>query len=80
MSISRMPNGIPIGRALLLPGEGAGDVRKIVAELFVIYNGYYSIEPTWKLFHNTDVDSNDERRMQNFVSYGKRFEKILAEV
>ena len=32
------------------------------------------------VFHNTDVDSNDERRMQNFVSYGKRFEKILAEV
>jgi sugar phosphate isomerase/epimerase len=64
------------------PGEGAGDVRKIVAELKRDgYSGYYSIEPHMEVvFHNTDVDSNDERRMQNFVSYGKRFEKILAEV
>ncbi len=63
------------------PGEGNGHVRKIVGELKRSgYAGYYSIEPHMEVvFHDSSAISNEEKRMQNFITYGQRFEKLLEE-
>jgi len=62
------------------PGEGDGQIQKIVNELEHIdgYKGYYSIEPHMEVvFHDSSAHSTKEKRVENFVDYGKRFEKIL---
>lgn len=64
------------------PGEGKGDVLKIVSDLERSgYTGYYSMEPHMAVvFHNRSVTASDEERSSNFIEYGRRFEKILADV
>jgi sugar phosphate isomerase/epimerase len=64
------------------PGEGTGQIRKIVSELKRDgYDGYFSIEPHMEVvFHNAAAESTEERRIANFIEYGRRFERLLEEV
>ena len=61
------------------PGEGEGDVLRIVTDL--ISGGYdstFSIEPHMAVvFHNDAVQSNAQIRYDNFITYGKKFELLL---
>ena len=62
------------------PGEGDGDVLKIVTslELHDGYKGLYSIEPHMEVvFHDTTQQSNESKRIENFITYGEKFEQIL---
>lgn len=60
------------------PGDGKGDVLKIVRDLESSgYNGYYSMEPHMALvFHNTAINKSDEVRKNNFIEYGQKFMKM----
>lgn len=61
------------------PGEGEGEVLRIVTDL--LSNGYdstFSIEPHMAVvFHNDAVQSDDQIRYDNFISYGRKFEQLL---
>jgi sugar phosphate isomerase/epimerase len=62
------------------PGEGAGDVRRIVADLLARgYDGGFSMEPHLAVVHHDPtVTSPDAIRFANYVAYGRRFEALLA--
>ncbi|MFO7534465.1 MAG: TIM barrel protein [Kiritimatiellia bacterium] len=64
------------------PGEGQGDVRRIVKDLLRLgYSGGISMEPHLDVvFHDATVQAQAEVRYRNYVEYGRRFEKLLAEV
>ena len=63
------------------PGEGDGDVKKIVADL--IKNGYdggFSMEPHMQLvFHDSAVTAQTQAMYDNYVEYGRRFMKIVED-
>jgi sugar phosphate isomerase/epimerase len=63
------------------PGEGAGEVRRIVKDLAARgFAGGISIEPHLAVvFHDPKVTSPDEIRFANYVEYGRRMQAILAE-
>ena len=63
-------------------GEGSGDVRRIVADLLARgYDGGFSMEPHLAVVHHDpSITSPDEIRFANYVEYGRRFERLLAEV
>ncbi len=63
------------------PGEGNGDVRKIVSDLLAWgYDGGFSIEPHMAvLAHDKSVQSEDGIRYSNYVEYGRRMIKLLDE-
>jgi len=63
------------------PGEGHGQVRKIIKDLLANgYDGGFSMEPHMAVVHHDkSVKSSDEIRYDNYVEYGKRFEKIIAD-
>ena len=63
-------------------GDGAGDVRAIVKDLLATgYDGGFSMEPHLKcVFHEDNGQTTeDEIRYNNYVSYGKKFEKLLVD-
>jgi sugar phosphate isomerase/epimerase len=64
------------------PGEGKGDVEKIVKDLLQSgYDGGFSIEPHLAVvFHDETVKSEDEVRYRNYVEYGRRFMKLVEKV
>lgn len=64
------------------PGEGKGDVRRILADLKSRgYDGGLSIEPHMVVvYHDASVQAAGETRMANYVEYGKRLEVILSEL
>ncbi len=64
------------------PGEGDGDVRRVVADLLASgYDGGISIEPHLSVvFHDGAPGSEDEIRFANYVEYGRRMEKTIAEI
>ncbi|MBR1918373.1 MAG: sugar phosphate isomerase/epimerase [Spirochaetales bacterium] len=64
------------------PGEGRGDVERIVTELERDgYDGFYSIEPHMAVvFHDSSVHSSPKERSDNFYEYGRRFEALLERV
>jgi len=64
------------------PGEGDGDVRRIVADLLASgYDGGISIEPHLSVvFHSDSQGSEDDVRYANYVEYGRRMEKMIAEI
>lgn len=64
------------------PGEGQGDVRRIVKDLLSRgYDGGISIEPHLAVvFHDQSVQSEDSVRFENYVEYGRRMERLIAEV
>ena len=65
------------------PGEGQGRVRDILRDAIARgYDGGISIEPHMVVvFHDAHAKAGtDEETKQNFVEYGRRLEKIIAEV
>lgn len=63
-------------------GDGAGDVRAIVRDLRKTgYDGGFSMEPHLGcVFHEGDAkDCEEILRYNHYVTYGKRFEKLLKE-
>jgi sugar phosphate isomerase/epimerase len=65
-------------------GDGDGDVRKILKDLFKnAYDGGFSMEPHMvKVFHDKSgcEESNRIAMYKNYVEYGQRFMKLVAEV
>lgn len=64
------------------PGEGDGDVRRIVKDLLESgYDGGISMEPHMAVvFHDKNVASDADFRRENYLEYGRRFMKLLEEV
>ncbi len=64
------------------PGEGHGDVRRIVKDMLRCgYQGGFSIEPHLAaVYHDNSITSPDEIRFANYVEYGRRFMKMVAEI
>ncbi len=64
------------------PAEGDGHVKRIVADLHKSgYDGGFSIEPHLAVvYHDASKQSDAEIRYDNYVEYGRRMEKIVAEV
>lgn len=64
------------------PGEGSGDVRKILKDLLDGgYDGGVSIEPHLAVvFHDESVGSSDEARYSSYVEYGRRLMKLIEEI
>lgn len=63
-------------------GDGAGDVRAIVKDLLATgYDGGFSMEPhLGAVFHEGNAkDCESEVRYNNYVSYGRKFEKLLVD-
>jgi sugar phosphate isomerase/epimerase len=62
------------------PGEGDGDVVRIVKDLLDSgYEGGISIEPHLSVVHHDDsVVSEADLRFDNYVEYGRRVEAIIA--
>lgn len=61
------------------PGEGNGDVRRIVADLLATnYPGGFSIEPHLAVvYHDANAHSQPMDPYDSFVEYGRRFEALL---
>jgi sugar phosphate isomerase/epimerase len=64
------------------PGEGQGHVRKIVEDLVRRgYDGGFSMEPHMQIVvHEGDKGGDAAARLANYVQYGRRFERLLAEL
>lgn len=64
------------------PGVGDGAVRRILADAFARgYAGAISIEPHMvAVFHDANSQAQDDALRTNFVEYGRRLERLLAEV
>lgn len=65
------------------PGEGTGRVRDILKDAFSRgYDAGISIEPHMVVvFHDAQSKANNEEAMQkNYVEYGRRLEKLIAEI
>jgi sugar phosphate isomerase/epimerase len=64
------------------PGEGRGDVRRIVGDLLKRgYDGGLSIEPHLAVVHHDPAKvSADAIRYANYVEYGRRFMRLVEEV
>lgn len=71
------------GKAVFtFPGEGDGDVYKIVEDLLTNgYDGGISIEPHLAVVqHDDSVQSADNIRYANYIEYGRRMEKIIERI
>ncbi len=66
----------------VFPGEGDGDVEKIVKDLLKNgYDGGFSIEPHLDVvFHDASIQSADDVRYSNYVEYGQRFMQLVANI
>ena len=64
------------------PGEGDGDVKRIVKNLLDNgYDGGFSMEPHLAVvFHDSSVQSSEEIKYANYVEYGRRFMNLIREV
>jgi sugar phosphate isomerase/epimerase len=64
------------------PGEGDGQVRKILTDLFSHgYDAGISIEPHMAVvFHDQNVKSSPEAQYKNYVEYGQRMGKMVREI
>ncbi len=63
------------------PGEGDGDVRRIVTDLLDNgYDGGFSMEPHMQVvFHDESVQASEQARHDNYVEYGRRFMKLIED-
>ena len=66
---------------MTFPGEGNGDVRRIVKDLILNgYDGGFSIEPHIAVVaHDPSVQSEDDVRYATYVEYGRRMEQLIGE-
>ena len=73
---------LPERTTFTFPGEGDGDVRRIVKDLLAGgYDGGISIEPHLAVvFHDASVTSDADVRFQNYVEYGRRMGRLVAEL
>ncbi len=64
------------------PGEGDGAVRRILADALARgYDGGISIEPHMvAVFHGAAADAQDDTLRANFVEYGRRLERLIADI
>ena len=64
------------------PGEGNGDVRRIVKDLLDGgYDGGFSIEPHMVVVAHEKTESvNNHLRFENYVEYGRRMKAIIDEL
>ncbi len=64
------------------PGEGNGDVEKIVADLLNSgYDGGISIEPHIAVVHHDEsIKAEADEKYRNYVEYGRRMMKIIDRV
>jgi sugar phosphate isomerase/epimerase len=64
------------------PGEGSGEVRRIVADLLGSgYDGGFSIEPHLAVVHHDPTVTAPERIMhENYVEYGRRFMRMVDSI
>ena len=64
------------------PGEGDAKVREILQDAVAAgYDAGVSIEPHLAVvFHDAAVKSSDEAMFRSYVEYGRRLEKLIAEV
>jgi sugar phosphate isomerase/epimerase len=62
------------------PGEGNGDVLRIVSDLKASgYDGFLSIEPHMQtVFHEGSGRSPEEERSATYVEYGRRLMDLVA--
>ncbi len=63
------------------PGEGQGDVLKIVKDLLDRgYDGGFSMEPHMAIvYHENTPAAEAKARFANYVEYGHRFEKLIQQ-
>jgi sugar phosphate isomerase/epimerase len=63
------------------PDEGVCDVAVIVNDLLASgYDGGLSIEPHMAVvFHDARITCSERARFDNYLEYGRRFERMLAE-
>lgn len=63
-------------------GEGHGDVVKIMTDLLKSgYDGGVSIEPhLGAVFHDPSVTSEEGKKYAMYVEYGRRMEKMIADI
>jgi sugar phosphate isomerase/epimerase len=64
------------------PGEGDGRVRDVLKDALARgYDAGVSIEPHMVVvFHDANAQANTEAQRQNYVEYGRRLEKLIADV
>ncbi|MBN2583469.1 MAG: sugar phosphate isomerase/epimerase [Planctomycetes bacterium] len=64
------------------PGEGDGDVRRIVKHLLDNgYDGGFSMEPHLAVVHHdTRVQASEKAMFDNYVEYGRRFMALIRDV
>jgi sugar phosphate isomerase/epimerase len=74
--------GIFPERRHVYPGEGQGEVARILADLLAGgYQGALSIEPHLAVvYHDSSVQSPDEIRYANYVEYGRRLMHLVEQV
>lgn len=70
---------VPGGCRAVLPGQGEGRVRDIVADLKRTgYDAWYSMEPhiVSVIHEGRDASGNEDRAREVFLQYGKTFEEL----
>jgi len=74
-------DGIFPAADFFFPGEGDGDIPRILADLVANgYDGGISIEPHLSVvFHEDGSASEEDIRYNNYVEYGRRLMKIVEE-
>ncbi|MGC6424851.1 MAG: sugar phosphate isomerase/epimerase family protein [Lentimonas sp.] len=80
--IAENPDSIFEDADYVFPGEGNGQVRRIVADLVESdYKGGLSIEPHMSVvFHDDSQFATEQARTDNFIKYGRTLETIISEV
>jgi len=63
-------------------GEGDGDVKAIVKDILDSgYDGGISMEPHLSVvFHDDSVQSEEQVKYDNYISYGRKFMKLIKEI
>jgi sugar phosphate isomerase/epimerase len=77
--VAENPGGIFDHADFTFPGEGDGDVRRIVADLVASgYDGGFSIEPHMQVvFHDDSGEAKADAMMENYIEYGRRFMRMV---
>ncbi len=75
-------NTFPKGQTFTYPGEGDGDVERVVADLLQSgYDGGFSIEPHLQVvFHEEGGETQEKAQYESYVEYGRRFEALLERI